>query len=208
MDGDQDAYAIGAVMPFSKNIILRPLWYGIRDGRSNLLGQGDQPAWYHIFMLGGIYKFGPVKLEHEIQYLFGDAKGSASAGGDIKNSGWGIWAGAGMNFGPLDVDLNGFWIQGGDHKASDKDRTFGLPTGQRFQPLLLTFSEDMGYLFNTRGVPNGSVDVNQSGYVVLYLPISFKISDDMKVGGVFGYLRADKMLDGSHHDGSRASKNL
>ncbi|MBW1790425.1 MAG: hypothetical protein JRK53_28095, partial [Deltaproteobacteria bacterium] len=37
---------------------------------------------------------------------------------------------------------------------------------------------------------------------------SFKISDDMKVGGVFGYLRADKMLDGSHHDGSRASKNL
>jgi hypothetical protein len=208
VDGDQDAYALGAVMPFSKNIVIRPLWYGIRDGRSNLLGAGDEPSWFHIFMLGGVYKFGPVKFEHEIHYLTSDAKGSQASGGDLKFRGWDVYASLGMNFGPVDVGLHGFWIEGGDHDATSNERTFGLPTGERFQPLLLLFSEDMGFLFNTRGVPNGSVDTNGSGYVCLYAPVGFKISDDMKVGAVIGYLRADTMQNGSRWDGKKADKEL
>jgi len=207
-DGDQDAYAIGAVMPFSKNIVLRPLWYGIRDGRSNLLGAGDEPSWFHIFMLGGVYKFGPVKFEHELDYFFSNASGSKASGGDTEFRGWNVYLAADMNFGPLEVGAHGFWTQGGDHKATSKKRTVSLPTGERFQPLLLLFSEDMGFLFNTRGVANGSADTNGSGYLCAYVPVGFKISDDMKVGGVMGYVRADKMMAGSAWDGSKANKEL
>ena len=196
------------MVPFSKNIILRPLWYGIRDGAGGMVYRAagaDEPSWNHILMLGGIYKFGPVKFEHEIQYWYGKDEGSTV---DYKIRGWGIWAGVGMNLGPLDVDFNAFWLEGGDH-TTGTDRTMTLGTGNRFQPLLLMFSEDMGLFYASRGVANGSLDPAGSGYICLYAPVTFKISDDMKVGGAFGYLRADKMLDGTHYSGTgRASKEL
>jgi hypothetical protein len=204
VDQDVDAYALLAVMPFSKNIILRPLYYHIRYGNGAALGS-TEPVNYHVFMLGGIYKFGPVSFEHEIDYRMRTIK---TASHDIDYHSLQIWAGLGLNFGPLSVDVDGFWIQGGDHSADSKDRTFSAGTGNRFQPLLLSFSEDMGLFYASGGVTNGSKVGETSGYLCFYAPVSFKISDDMKVGGVLGWLRADKMQEGSAHDGTRANKDL
>ena len=70
------------------------------------------------------------------------------------------------------------------------------------------FSEDMGLFYASPGVANGSAIGETSGYQCIYAPVTFKISDDMKVGGVIGYLRADTMQNGSHWNGGKADKEL
>jgi hypothetical protein len=208
VDHDRDALALGAVLPFSKNIILRPLYYGIRDGDGIT---GTEPDLVNLLLFGGIYKFGPVKFEHDVTYRWVDVKGDSGLGNNIddKYDGWNAWAGFDIYLGPLTVALNGFWIKGGTADMNSKSGNYVSGTGNRFQPLLLLFSEDMGLLYNTNGVPNGSVDrLSSSGYRCIYLPVDFKISDDMKVGAVLGYLEADKMLKGTHWNGGAASKKL
>jgi hypothetical protein len=203
VDQDLDAYALGAVLPFSKQIIIRPLWYYIRDG-DGVYG-GIEPTDYHVFFLHGIYDFGVVRFEHEFDYRFRDVKKTT---GTLNYESMAVWAGLDFNLGPLGTGVKGFWMKGGTHDATSKDRTFSGGTGRNFQPLLLTFSEDMGLFFHTTGVTNGSVTGESSGYLCFYVPVSFKISDDMKVGGVFGWLQAEKMGAGSAWDGTKANKDL
>ena len=90
--------------------------------------------------------------------------------------------------------MTGFWIQGSDNTGTSKDRTVGLTTGNMYQPLLLLFSEDMGLLYNTGGVPNGSLaPAGSSGYQMYGLRGGYKLTDTMKFSGIFGYLDADQM---------------
>jgi hypothetical protein len=208
VDEDTDAYAIGAVLPFSKQIVLRPLYYHIRYGNGKYLlpaSNGD-PVSYHVFLLGAIFDFNVVRFETEIDYRMRDV--DRTTGGELSYESFAVWGGLDFNVGPLKAGLSGFWMKGGDDSPSGNDRTFSSGTGNRFQPLLLMFSEDMGLFYASGGVSNGSTIGETSGYVCLYAPITFKISDAMSIGGAIGYLQADKMLNGSKVGGGKADDEL
>lgn len=208
VDEDADAYAIAAVVPLSKQIILRPLYYHIRYGNGSALAPGasKDPVNYHVFMFGGIFDFKVVRFETELDYRMRDV--DRISGGEWEYESFAAFGALDFNVGPLKAGLSGFWMQGGDHSSSTSDRTFSSGTGNRFQPLLLMFSEDMGLFYASGGVANGSTIGETSGYVCLYAPITFKISDSMKIGGVIGYLQADKMQDGSKVGGGKADDEL
>jgi hypothetical protein len=192
--GDTDAFAVGAIIPFSKNIIYKPLLYYI-----DLQAASD--AYQGIFMNGLMIKAGPFKLDTEINYRWIEWENFAGTR-DRDEGQWSWWADAGVTFGPAEIALGTFYLEGTDSaNAWENKSLWGI--GAEFQPLLLLTSEDCGLLWNSAGVPNGSVGL--SGFEAYYLRAGYKISDSMKLTAILGYMEADEMLAGSHWDGVRSA---
>jgi hypothetical protein len=185
---DTEAYAVGAVVPFSKDIVWRPLVYYIQHQQAAANSSG-----YTLYISNALgLKMGPFFLDGEINYWNRKFDNFFNPG-DLKGDQWAGWVDTGMNFGPAQVAVGGFYLQGeGDKSAADNPKRQSLTTvGEEFQPMLLLFNEDVGLLWNTAGVPNGTIGL--SGYQAIYLRGAYKLTDTMKLSGLAGYLMADKM---------------
>jgi hypothetical protein len=197
--GDTDAYAVGAIIPFSKNIIYKPLLYYI-----DLQAASD--AYQGIFMNGLMIKAGPFKLDTEINYRWIEWENFAGTR-DRDEGQWSWWADAGVTFGPAEIALGTFYLEGTDSaNAWENKSLWGI--GAEFQPLLLLTSEDCGLLWNATGVWNNSSAATGSGLLAFYLRANYKISDSMKLSGILGYVEADEMLRGSHWNGGTANDDI
>jgi|GEM_PF-1731508 len=202
---DTNAYAFGLVIPFSKNIVWKPLIYYIQFQGLN---------GYDALLLNGFgIKFAQsFSFDIEFNWRWGtwDNFFAGAASPDLERSQLSAWAEVAWRGGPFEAGLGGFWIQGeGDANTTGTNKRqaiWGL--GGEFQPYLLFLSEDCGLLWNTTGVANGSAQANGSGYQSIYLRGSYKLSDSMKLSGIFGMMMADKMLAGTHWNGGTASDDL
>jgi hypothetical protein len=212
--GDINSYAVGAIVPFSKNIIWKPLFYYIdRQNTAPAAGFGNADGYSAIVMNGFMLKAGPFKLDTEINYRWTDRKnvfvnGVTGLAEDWDEGQWSWWADAGVTFGPAEIALGAFFLEGTDSaNAWENQSLWGI--GQEFQPLLLLTSEDCGLLFNAAnvgtamGVPNGSSGM--SGFQAYYLRAGYKISDSMQISAILGYVEADEMMAGTHWDGVRSA---
>ncbi len=191
---DTDAYAVGAVVPFSKDIVWRPLVYYIHHEQAAAASSG-----YTLYISNALgFKMGPFFFDGELNY-WNRKWDNFFNPGDLKGDQWAGWVDTGMNFGPAQFAVGGFYLQGQNKAAAtpnnngDKRRALST-TGEEFQPLLLLFSEDVGLLWSTSGVPNGSFEANSSGYQAFYARASYKLTDTMTFKGIYGYLKADKMV--------------
>jgi len=194
---DLDAYAVGAIIPFSKNIIYKPLLYYIDF-------QAASDAYQGIFMNGLMIKAGPFKLDAEINYRWVEWENLVGTR-DRDEGQWSWWADAGVTFGPAEIALGTFYVEGTDSvNAWNNKSLWGI--GAEFQPLLLLTSEDCGLLWNSAGVWNGSSGF--SGLEAYYLRGAYKISDAMKISAILGYVQADEMMRATHYNGGTASDEL
>ncbi|MBW2346154.1 MAG: hypothetical protein JRF53_19595 [Deltaproteobacteria bacterium] len=199
---DVDAYAVGSVIPFSKNIIYKPLFYYI----DRQIGGGSD-GYTAIFMQGLMIKAGPFKLDTEINYRWTDREnmflnGATGLMEDWDEGLWSWWADAGVTFGPAEIALGAFFVEGTDSvNAWNNQSLWGI--GADFEPLLLLTSEDAGLIWNASGVANGSSGT--SGFEAYYLRGVYKISDAMKISAILGYVEAEEMMAGTHWDGVRTA---
>jgi hypothetical protein len=199
--GDTDAYALVAVIPFSKNIVWKPLLYYI-----DLQGLGSGDSYTGIVMNGLMIKVGPFKLDTEINYRWIDAE-NVFGTRDWDTGAWSYWADAGVTFGPAEIAFGTFFVTGTDSANAWNSQTYaGWGIGAEFQPLLLLTSEDCGLLWNSNGVWNNSAGA--SGIEAYYLRAGYKISDAMSLSTILGYVKADEMLRGSAWNGTSADKEL
>jgi hypothetical protein len=194
---DINSYAVGAIIPFSKNIIYKPLFYFV-DYQNVVPDTG----WDFLMMNGLGLKFGGFFMDLEINFRmrerdnqFGGADGVTKDWDEVQWSGWGE---AGFKSGPVEVALGGWYLEGTDSANAWESNSFwGL--GGEWQPTMLLFSEDLGVLWNTMGVANGSSGL--SGYVAAYLRGAFKINDAMTLSGILAYVEADEMMRGTKWNG-------
>ena len=171
--GDTDAYALCAVIPFSKNIVWKPLLYYI-----DLEGAGSG-GYAGVVMNALMIKAGPFKLDAEINYRWVDVDNLVGTN-DWDEGLWTYWAEAGVTFGPAEIALGTFFVEGTDTVAGQPWKNQSLwGIGAEFQPLLLLTSEDCGLLWNASGVFNNSSGT--SGLEAYYLRAGYKISDAMKL---------------------------
>ena len=193
--GDIDLYAVAAIIPITKNIITRQIFVWVNWGGG--ARGGNSEGYDFIAMPTLMIKAGIFKFETEFIWRTRHLDDGWIDAGDndrtkyihVTQCSW--WAEAGVHPGPFDFVLGGFWHQGtASRKPWENGSIAGV--GGEFQPYLLLFSEDMGLLWNTGGVPNGSVGL--SGYRSIYFRAGYKINDTMKLYGVYGMLWADKML--------------
>jgi len=208
---DEDGYAIGAIVPFSKNFIWKPLVYWIH-------GQGDQGTEVstvlnvtrnrEIVLIANDFtvKAGNFKLDAEILYVTGSDKSLELAGMDFDYEQWLIWLEMGMDFGPASLALGGFWIEGTNPNetyaaGNNYELNSVLGLGAIWEPYLLMTSEDMGALWDSTGVPNKiTAGPGSSGYFSIYMKACYRISDTMKLYGTLAWIEADEMRSGVDDD--------
>jgi len=179
---DINAYAFGLVVPFSKNIVYRPLGYYVDY-------QNAGNAYDFLLMQGLGLTFGGLKIEAEfnIRWRKWDDYFGTEDWDAHQLSGW---AEGNYTAGPFTFGGGLFWLEGcDDDDPWDSNTLWGI--GAEFQPLLLLTSEDVGLIWNTSGVANGTA--GSSGYLGFYGQASFKLSDEMKISGIVGYVEADEM---------------
>jgi hypothetical protein len=216
-DSDVDAYAVGAVIPFSKNIIYKPLLYFVDYG-SGSVTLGNTLAAYppgfslrakgaerYLFLQGLMFKVGPFKFDSELIYIWGEQH-NKNVGGtkDRKEKQWMWWAEGLFTFGPAEIALGHWYVQGqkddGTERNPEVNSVYG--TGNMWEPLLIMFSNDIGIYNDSMGVvnctnatvwPPDEVALTRSGFVGFYLRGAYNISDAMKLSAVFGWVKADEM---------------
>jgi hypothetical protein len=217
-DSDLTGYGVAAVIPFSRNVVFRPLFYyfdvdiGVPPV---LIVTGDLPAGVgqsaeshgYIFIFNpalgikaGIFTF---DIEYRLRHMSLTKAGfQSNQWHDWSASQHILWAEVGVHPGPFSFTLAGLWLQGSGREAQWHDDGRGWwntkslqRTGMDFQPQLLLFSEDIGLLWDTWGVPNGTWGM--SGYRYVYGTASYKINDTMKLMASYGAIWADKMVRGA-----------
>jgi hypothetical protein len=191
---DSDRWAVGAVVPLTDWLRWRPLAYFIynQNGASTANVPGHQDG-YTLYVPNAFdATFGNFNVDLEVGMWWTneddwalDATGQSKDRDEMQ---WTAWGEVGYGAGPGKLAFGGFWMQGTNDVDSWNNRS-NSTSGAEFAPYLLLFSEDMGLLWNTNGVANGSSGA--SGFVSLYLRGEYKLSDTMKLSGVLGYLSAD-----------------
>jgi hypothetical protein len=204
---DLDAYAAGIIWPIAPWLVWKPLLYYVdfQNGLGSpqtIPGTPDNPnpngATDIVFLNGLTVKFWQLKLDAEItwrnrqqdQYALNTNTGRLEDWDETQFTWFGdlSWAS-----GPFEAAIGGWYLQGTDSHNAWKNAGLNGTDGE-FQPYLLLFSEDMGLLFDTAGVPNGSAGL--SGYQSFFVRGSYKLTDTMKVGAIFGMLKADETING------------
>jgi hypothetical protein len=212
-DGDITGYGIGAIIPFSKNIVLKTVvFYYDRQGYSTALlptgFKGDGSTT--VVMNGLMVKAGPFRLDTEINYRRTDRNDAfinplTGLAKDWNEDMWSMWLDAGFTFGPAEIAGGFFWLEGTDSvNPWDNKNLWGI--GGEFQPLYLFTSEDAGLLFDASGLANGSaLGRGSSGLWAFFIRGAYNISDSMKLDAILAFVEADEMLKGTHWDGVRAA---
>jgi hypothetical protein len=189
---DADLYCGVVVMPFSKSplILTKTLICGLKWNNP-----GRAEGWDFLINQTLLVKAGIFQLDFEYRYRQRDlddgAVQSPDTLSDFHGSNWALWGEAGLHPGPFSFVLGGFWLTGSSSQDPGHNRSIQV-TGGEFEPYLLLFSEDMGALWRSTGVPNGSTGT--SGYKSFYFRANYKINDTMNLFGCVGWLWADKML--------------
>lgn len=206
LHSDINAYAVLAIVPFSRNFIWRPLVYYI-DRQAGLPPLTHPKAHGYTLLIDHVHSLKAGIFTWDIEFAWVNHCITKAFFFDDRWHDWQVdqwlgWTEMGLHPGPFSFWAGGFYVEGTGYEARrrvDDPIIFGrfwnsnslVGTGGEFQPFLLLFSEDMGLLWNTTGVPNGTSGT--SGYWSAYLRASYKINDTMTLFGIIGSLWADKM---------------
>jgi hypothetical protein len=199
---DLNAYAVGAVVPLSKSplIVWRPLFYYIDRQNTN--------GYTAIIMNAFMVKAGIFRMDAEVNFRWRCDRNAFINDGNWRDWNarqWSAWFEAGVHPGPFSIVLGGMFLEGTSQVEPWNSRSL-WGVGAEFQPSLLLFSEDMGVLWNTAGVANGTGGA--SGYQMLYLRANYKINDTMNLYGIVGCLWAHTMWDDTADGVNHAGKFL
>jgi len=197
-DNDVDAYGIGWVVPLGKWGLYRGLSYNLRYGNPQALNAATtdhSPNWRYLWWTDVGLNFGMLKIDFAWDISWAKIKDMqlATKTDDVTYWQQTVWGEVGVTPGPFEVYAGGFWLPGEDSKDGNEDTRIGAfwNVGRDYEPNLLLFSEDMGLLYSTAGVPNGSI--GSSGLRELHVRGGYKLTDTMKLTAVWDYVWLDQM---------------
>jgi hypothetical protein len=198
-DADEDLYGVGGVFLINDHITYKPLLYAYVDGNGMLDTDAEKAVHWNLFNQLMI-KSGNIKVDSELSYWYGQEENVAGVG-DVDYRQLALYADLAYRKGPTEYALGGFWIEGSDATHAGDDRTGAFSVGRTYEPLLILFSEDLGFFYNSLGVANGSTGpsngtpTNRSGFQTVYLRGTHQVSDDFRLFGIIANIQADEMLN-------------
>lgn len=142
--------------------------------------------------------FGPVYVEAEVNYLFGqrDFGPAAEALGarDRDVDGWGAYLKAQTTMGPATFGALVGWSSGQDPAktaANGGDITVGPGKGADFNPALILMNDDLATWSNGDVNTNGSANIND-GYLILNAFGDYKVTPKFSMGAALTWAKADE----------------
>ena len=135
--------------------------------------------------------FGPVYVEAEVNYIFGE-NDYDYAHGAVDYEGWGAYLMAKTNMGPASIGAQIGWSNGED---TDADITVGPGKGADWNPALILFNDDLntwsGGDLNTNGGGGANSNIND-GYFIINVFADYKVTPKMSMGAALTYAKADE----------------
>ena len=146
-DADQDAYQIEGVYTITKDakVGLAVNYYRYADNR--IAASNPYIKAYYQFTPYAIAKIGPVALQAELIYAFGDDKDYelTSSGANKTLSNLAGWIDATADFGPVYFGGTFAYISGDDPGTTDKIEGGTVTGGIDWNPTLIMFNQDRVY---------------------------------------------------------------
>ncbi len=144
-----------------------------------------------------VSKFGPLTIQGELQYNWGDTDNDGTVVDvDIKELAYNVEAS--YNFGPGSV-MAGYAFVSGDNDDATEDSAFGNVGDDWEKLFILTTSEITDLDTNLGSIGNLSEDQNE-GAKIIYGGANFSPLDNLNLGLVVGYAKADKVQSGKTKD--------
>ncbi|GAB6268686.1 MAG: membrane protein [Smithella sp.] len=163
LDRDKSALAIKYIGKSAEGGLLGG---HVRDARSKTPGNNATTLFYYLQPYAKA-TFGPVKIQAEIDYFWGDMpKDAATSTDNRKLELIAGWIDATVNLGTFYAGGTVAYVSGDD--PDTKDKTEGQPLvvngGQDWNPCLIMFNNDVAYwVGNVYGNAYGSTNTNLSG---------------------------------------------
>ena len=152
-DADQDAYQIEGVYTITKDakVGLAVNYYRYADNRIVASSSNPYIKAYYQFTPYAIAKIGPVALQAELIYAFGDDKDYelTSSGANKTLSNLAGWIDATADFGPVYFGGTFAYISGDDPGTTDKIEGGTVTGGIDWNPTLIMFNQDLAYWAGT-----------------------------------------------------------
>lgn len=143
-----------------------------------------------------VSKLGPLALQGELAYNWGqtDYDAAATTDLDIKQLAYNIEGS--YNFGPIGVMAGYAYVSGDNNKTDNEDTTFANGVGGDWEKLFILTTDEVTLLDkHLGGAGNLSDDcdtLDVSGAKIIYGAASFSPLDNLKLGVVVGSAKADK----------------
>jgi hypothetical protein len=140
---------------------------------------------------------GPVYLEAEVRYVFGNTAKMDSGPGDVSLSGLSAYINAVANFGPVYVGGTFAYLSGDDPATTDKVEGGAgvfINGGQDWNPMLILFNYDRTTWAGAMPGYNGTAAQNQMQNAFLYqIKGGVKPTEKLDIGASFSFAQADKV---------------
>ena len=162
-----------------------------------------QTTHTYVAMPFFVSKFGPLAIQGELAYKWGetdyDAAGSADL--DIKKLAYNLEAT--YNVGPASIMAGYAFISGDSNGKDDNESSAYGSVGNDWEKLFILTTSEVGVLANLGGVGNLSKDgngANPYGAKIFYGGVTFAPLDNLKLGVVVGKADTDELTAGYSKD--------
>ncbi len=199
-DNDLDSYRIAGIYKFKGGEAGALLLWN-RDATNKALPLSDYPYLSNVFVFDPYAKakIGPVALQAEVQYWFGDAMKWEDNGigpnnvGNVSVSALSVFLDATANFGMFYAGGTFAYLSGDDPGTTDKIEG-GINTGGLdWNPCLILFNTDLNYWAgNISGHTESTVDGEMSNAWFYQLRAGVKPTPQLDIMLALSYATADK----------------
>ena len=193
-DADSDNYYLAGIYSFKGGNA--GLLYGFLNNDSQRVSTTVPPRPYtsKIHLLEPYVKatFGPVYVEAEVDYFFGDAQKFDNVAGatDVKKDGWSAYLMVKANLGPAYFGGQVGWAAGDDNAADDTDHS-GAGGGWDWNPALILMNDDLNTWAG--GLGANSANSAKTNFLLYNTFVGFNVTPKLNVEAALTYAKKDKI---------------
>ena len=192
-DQDKDVYWLAGI--YKTEDIATGLLYGfVNDKTTN-----DETLKYHVLDPYITAKFGPLALQGELVYMFGDTERDGQDDLDKKELAYNLEATYNLEMASIQV---GYAFFSGDDDPDDNDDEgfSGWPGDRQWEKLFILTTDENGYLFNDLGGEGNISQYPDKGANIFYAGVSVTPMENLQLGFIVGLADADEVQDDVEDD--------
>jgi len=188
VDADADYAAVAGIYGFpGGNTGLLYYYIGSKAGR---VAAVPGSFLWHVLAPYVKAQFGPVYVESEVMYTFGNSFESETPGiADVDKSGWCAYLKAQTNLGPATVGAQVGWSAGDDGSDATKDKS-GYGGGTDWNPALILMNDDLA---TWKPGGNNTANSGKQNFLLYQIFGSFNPTPKLDVGVALTVAQVDKI---------------
>ena len=207
-DRDFDSYRVGPIVNFKSDAAAGEagilfVYNNVNQYRGLPLSPTTAPFKQDMYVIQPYFKakFGPVAMQGEVNYAFGERDFETNLVDDKDINSWTAWLDADANFGMFSVGGSVAYVQGQDPAETDEINN-ALTGGRDWNPCLIMYNNNMFYTW-IGAMPGAVENVNGEITNAIFGQVRGSVTPipQLTAGMSLSYARADEDLGGDSEKG-------